>query len=140
MSDKFVSFLEDIGKDFENGLAKLEPIVAKGVAVAQVAVPFVTAVDPAIGVLFATTVATVSTIEQKFAAMSAQTGTGTQKLAQAIGTIGPMVAQVFSATGRPTDSATITNYVNAIVGFLNALPPASTAPPAPGPTPNPSNL
>ena len=77
MSNKFVTFLEDIGADFKNGLAKLLPIVSKVVAVAEVAVPEVAALDPAVGAIFQTVVGTVSTVEQKFAAMGQQSGTGT---------------------------------------------------------------
>src|ERR1700683_1771928 len=130
MSNKFVTFLEDIGADFKNGLAKLMPIVAKGVRIAEAATPEITALDPAVGAIFQTVVATVSTVEQKFAAMGAQTGTGTQKLAQAATTLQPLVTQALAAGWKPSDATTVTNYINAVVGFLNAIP-ASTAAPAP---------
>src|ERR1700683_1863550 len=110
MTNKFISFLDDIGADFKNGLAKLLPVVAEGVKIATLAEPEVTALDPAVGVLFQTVVGTVSTIEQKFAAMGQQTGTGTQKLATAVTILQPIVSQAFAAAGKPSDATTVSNY------------------------------
>ena len=130
MSNKFVTFLEDIGADFKNGLAKLLPVVSKVVAVAQVAEPEVASLDPAVGAIFQTVVGTVATIEQKFAAMGQQTGTGTQKLAQAVTILQPVVRQAFAAAGKPSDATTVGNYVSAVVNFLNAIPASTPVTPA----------
>jgi hypothetical protein len=133
MTNKAVTFLEDVGKDFKNGLAKLLPIVAKGVQVATVAEPFVSALNPLVGSIFQTTVATVSSIEQKFAALGQQTGTGTQKLGEAVTILTPVLGQALTAAGLAADLPTIQNYISAVVGFLNAIP-AATATPAPAAT------
>lgn len=125
MTNKFVSFLEDIGRDFKNGLKKIAPLAT---AIAQAAVPEIEALDPALGAVFSTVVATVSTVEQKFAAMGQQNGTGTQKLAQAITILEPVVSQSFAAAGKASDTTTVTNYINAVVAFLNAIPASGTAP------------
>ena len=133
MADKFVTFLEDVGKDFKNGLAKLLPIVAKGVSIAQLAEGPISSINPLVGAIFQTTVATVSDIEQKFAAMGQQTGTGAQKLAEATTILTPVLNQALSATGNAADVATIQKYISAVVSFLNAIP-APAATPATAPT------
>lgn len=118
----FITLLETIGHDFKIGLEKIDPFVKEAVTVAQAAEAPISALDPAIGALFATTVATVSTIEQKFAAMGQQAGTGVQKLAQATTILSPVVTQVFTAAGKVADLATVQKYISAVVDFLNAIP------------------
>ena len=129
MANRFITFLETIGKDFENGLAKIAPWIEKGVALAQAEAPKIAALDPALGAVFGTVVATVSSIEQKFTAMNKQTGSGPQKLAEAVTILQPVVSQAFAAAGKASDTPTVTNYINAVVGFLNAIPAAGTATP-----------
>jgi hypothetical protein len=134
MANKFVTFLETIGHDFKIGLVKLDPWVKEGIVLATAAETEVSALDPAIGVIFKTVVATVSSIEQKFTAMGQQTGTGVQKLAEATTILQPIIQQAFAAAGKPSDGATVSNYINAVVGFLNSIPASTTpAPPAPAP-------
>lgn len=112
---KFISFLEAAGKDIEKGLSVVLPI-------AQAATPFVTAADPAIGGLFSTTVATVVSVEQKFAAMSKQSGSGTQKLGEVTQILAPVILQTFASAGVEIDNSHVSNYINAVVALLNALP------------------
>ena len=126
----FTSFLTAIGQDFKNGLAKIDPWIKKGVAVAQAAEGPLMALDPAIGVIFQTVVATVSSIEQKFAAMGQQTGTGVQKLAEAMTILQPIVGQAFAAAGKAADTATVQNYISKTVDFLNAIPTTPATPAA----------
>lgn len=133
MANKFVSFLESIGHDFKVGLAKLDPIVKEGIVLGQAAEGPITALDPALGAIFTTTVATVSSIEQKFAAMGQQTGSGVQKLAEATTILSPVIQQAFSAAGKASDVATVSNYISAVVDFLDAIP-ASPATPAATPS------
>lgn len=131
MSSKFVTFLEDVGHDFKVGLQKLDPIVKEGITIAQAAEGSISALDPAIGAIFATTVGVVSSIEQKFAAMGQQTGTGVQKLAEATTILQPVIAQAFAAAGKASDGATVSNYISKIVDFLNAIPASPSVPAAP---------
>src|SRR5208282_5176371 len=137
MTAKFITFLEAIGKDIEHGLAMIQPVVEKVLGLAQAAEPYVAALDPAIGPLFTTVVGTVSSIEQKFAALGKQSGTGVQKLTEATTILQPVIAQAFTAAGKPADATTVQNYISAVVGFLNAIPAsaptAPTAPAAPAP-------
>ena len=126
MANKFVTFLESIGHDFKLGLVKLDPLLKEGIVLANAEAPEVTILDPAIGVIFKTVVATVSSIEQKFAAMGQQIGTGTQKLAEATTILQPIISQAFSAAGKASDIATVQSYISAIVNFLNSIPASIT--------------
>lgn len=62
---------------------------------------------------------TVATVEQKFVAAGAPTGTGPQKLAQVLSIVTPVVTDALSKAGLPTDQTYIANIVNAVVGILN---------------------
>ena len=127
MTNRFVSFLEAIGHDFKIGLQKLDPIVKEGITIAQAAEGPIAAIDPAIGTIFTTTVGVVSEIEQKFAAMGQQTGTGVQKLAEATTILQPVIAQAFAAAGKASDGTTVSNYISKLVDFLNAIPASGSA-------------
>jgi hypothetical protein len=129
MTNKFVSFLEDIGKDFEKGLEKLEPITQDAMA----ALPELMMVSPAAGAVAQTTLSVISTVEQNFAAMGQQTGTGAQKMATALSILTPVVTQALVAAHQPSDSAAVQKYVQAAVTYLNSLPApaATTASPTP---------
>jgi len=118
VADKFVSVLESIGK-------KLETPLADVLKVAQGAEPFITALNPALGAIFSTTVGVVLNVEQKFAAMNKQSGTGVQKLAEATAILGPLLTQALSVAGKPADAATVQNYINTVVALLNATPAAA---------------
>ena len=61
----------------------------------------------------------VATVEQKFAAQGEPTGTGEQKLAQVLAIVSPVVLQTLAAAELPTDTAYVTNVVNAVVAILN---------------------
>ena len=61
----------------------------------------------------------VATVEQKFAAMGAATGTGPQKLAQVVSLVSPTVLQLLSSEGLKYDQAQVTNIINIVVGILN---------------------
>jgi hypothetical protein len=132
MANKFVSFLETLGHDFKIGLQILGPIVKQGLLIATAAEPLVAELDPGLGSILSTTVATVCSIEQKFAAMGQQSGTGMQKLSEATTILQPVISQAFAAAGKASDAATVGNYISAVVGFLNAIPAMHTASPAAG--------
>ena len=134
MTNKFIGFLETIGTDFEKGVEKLEPAIAEGAGIASAAEAPLTALDPALGTIFTATVNEIVTVEQKFAAAGQQSGTGSQKLASVVTTIGPVISQAFEAAGKASDEATVAKYVSALVDFLNAIPasnpPAASSPAA----------
>lgn len=113
--NKFVSFLEAAGKDIEKSLAAIMPIAVG-------AEPLVNAAFPGFGVLYNTTVGVVMAVEQKWFAIGQQSGTGTQKLADAVSILGSLVKQIYSVAGHDVSDAEVTEYINAVVALLNALP------------------
>lgn len=115
----FKTILDDIG----NGLKKVFTI---GTEVAKAAEPFVDIAFPGIAPLYNATVAAVGTAETAAIAAGAQTGTGAQKLAAVVASITPVFTAYATAQGLPAPTvATITNYVNAVVATVNAIPAAN---------------
>ena len=69
----------------------------------------------------------VATVEQKFTAAGAPSGTGPQKLANVLSIVTPTVTQLLTAEGvKNVDTALVTNITNAVVAILN-VSSASTA-------------
>lgn len=121
MSNKFLSVLAKIGQDFKKGLdivLKEEPLVA----------PFISALNPGVGAALSATVAVVAQTEQKFTAMGQQTGTGPQKLQEAVTILQPLLATALADAGNPASLAKIQGYITAVVDVLNQQ--ASGAPAA----------
>ena len=61
----------------------------------------------------------VATVEQKFKAAGAPSGSGPQKLAQVIAIVGPTVTQLLAAEGIHIDAPQLNNIINAVVAVLN---------------------
>ena len=115
MSNKFVSFLETVGRDFARGLAAILPWAQA----AEVAVSFFA---PALGPLFNTTVSAVVLAEQKYTALGKQKGSGPEKLKDVLQIAEPVIAQGLADAGKSSDTAAVTNYINGVVAVLNAAP------------------
>lgn len=130
MTNKVVTFLEAVGHDFKVGLQKIDPFIKEAVVLGTDAEAEVSALDPALGAILKLTVATVSSIEQKFAAMGQQTGSGVQKLAEVTTILEPVIGQAFSVAGKPSDFPTVQKYISAVVDFLNAIPASASIAPA----------
>lgn len=113
----FASVLDKIGQECKTILEKVLPI-------AKAAEPVITLLDPALEPLFHTTVGVVSEVEQKFAANGQQSGSGPQKLAEAIAILAPAAGSLLAAAGRKNDADTIQKYVNGVVALLNSIPAA----------------
>jgi hypothetical protein len=105
---------EAVEKDFEAAL----PWLQKGGAVLSI-------FDPSLGALFNTTVNIVATVEQKYAVLGKQTGSGEQKLADAVQIGEPIIAQGLKLAGKASDTAAVTGYINSVVNVLNAVPAPS---------------
>jgi hypothetical protein len=119
MNFNFIPFLKHLGTDIEHGFERLEPLLP---AIDSI----VTAINPAIGVLFAATANVVVEVEQKFAAIAKdQSATGPQKLAQVVKILGPVIGSYL----QTTDQTEIQAWVNRIVALLNAIPIPVTHPP-----------
>lgn len=122
----FSSILSNIG----NGLKKFFGIA---VTVAQAAEPVIDIAFPGVATLYNLTVAEVAKAEAAALAAGQQSGTGAQKLALVIQAITPVFAEYAATAGIPTaqQATVITNWINAVVASLNAIPASSpTATPA----------
>lgn len=121
MAASFKSILSDIGN-------KLKEFFTKALPVAEAAEPIVDVAFPGVAALYNSTVAEVSAAETAAIAAGAQSGTGAQKLAAVVAAITPTFAQYAAQNGLPAPTqAVITNYVNAVVASLNAIPSTSSA-------------
>jgi hypothetical protein len=107
----FKSFLQKIGEDFDKAL----PWLVKGASLATI-------FDPALGTVFTTTLNIVASVEQKWAALGKQSGTGAQKLADALQIGEPVIAQGLKLAGKASDTAAVTNYINSVVTVANTAP------------------
>jgi len=121
MANKFLTFLQKVGQDFEKGLTFVLPV-------AQAAAGVVAVGNPALGAIINTSIGVVLNVEQKFAAMKQQAGTGTQKAAEALTILYPAFEQIFGQYGVKIDSGMVENYIDAIVAALNAFPALPSAP------------
>jgi hypothetical protein len=122
--NKFESWLERAGKDFEKGLTFVLPIAASSGEVA------VAAFAPALGPMFNSTVNAVVLAEQKYTALGKQTGTGASKLADVVTLMGPVIAQGLKDAGQSSDATAVNGYVSSVVAVLNAAPAPTPAPAA----------
>lgn len=126
MSNKFVGFLETVGKDFEKGLTFA---VKEAPAVLNL-VGFIYPPAKVVGSLAETGLNllqnSILSIEQKYSASGVQSGTGIQKAGEVLALSGPAVVALLTAAGVPNvDSAYVSNLVNLIVGLLNVTPPVA---------------
>jgi hypothetical protein len=124
MSFSFVSILTDVKKFFTN------PTVEKvGTDVQNVAVPVIEDIFPAATPLINGIIAVVAKVELDAANAKAQTGTGAQKLDNALSLAEGIFEAYETAQKVIIPNASKTGIVNAIVSILNLLP-ASSAPAA----------
>jgi hypothetical protein len=116
----FKSFLAAVGSDFKKGLDFILPWAATAGEVA------VQTFAPALGPMFNATVSAVVLAEQKAAALK-QAKSGTQKLADVLQLMEPVIAQGLADAGKANDQAAVVAYINAVVGVLNAAPAPPTS-------------
>ncbi len=123
----FTGVLQTIGKEFEKGLTWA----------VQYAVP----VEKLVALLFpasapaATTLADATTliqnavleVEQKYAASSAQNGTGAQKLAEVMTLTSSAVTALLKQAGVTADTSYVQSLVSAVVAILNVQAMPTTA-------------
>lgn len=115
MSNKFITLLQHIGQDIEKGFEIAKPYIQP----AEALLAFIPGGAVAVPVINA-----VFTVEQNFAAVGKQSGSGNAKLAQVLQILEPYLKLALPADVDPKA------YVNAIVAFLNAIP-AFGVPPTP---------
>ena len=118
MANKFLTVMEAIGKDAKVVFTQVEKYLPEAATLAKLLFPASAAVAGVVNSVGLVQQA-VALIEQKYAAMGAATGTGAQKLAEALTIVTPTVTQLLTAEGLPVNAAYVQNVVNAVVGILN---------------------
>ena len=121
----FISVLETVGKDFENGLVLVLGDVSK---IATAEAPVLTKINPAAGAIAGQVAALTSQAlgiatqtEQKIQALGKTNVSTAQKVAEVAMILAPAVAQVLGLAG--TQAASIANEIaGSAVSILSALP------------------
>ena len=116
MANKFVSFLEAVGRDFKKALPWVGTMGEAAVS----------AFFPGVSAIFDKTVNAVLTAEQAAAAVGKQTGSGVSKAAAVVQLMGPLIQQALADAGKASDAAAVQNYINAVVTILNTTPATTT--------------
>ena len=119
MANKFLTVMEAIGKDAKLVLTEVEKYLPEAATLAKLLFPAQTATVAGVVNSVGLIEQAVTVIEQKYAALGAATGTGAQKLAEALAIVTPTVTQLLSAEGLPVNSAYIQKIVDAVVAILN---------------------
>ena len=119
MANRFLTVMEAIGKDAKIVFTEVEKYLPEAATLAKLLFPpsaaAVAGVVNAVGLIQQA----VALIEQKYAALGTATGTGAQKLAEALSVVTPTVTQALTAEGLPVNAAYIQNITNAVVAILN---------------------
>jgi len=119
MANKFLTVMQAIGKDAKIVFTEVTKYLPEAATLAKLLFPAQSAgmvgVVNAVGLIQQA----VAVIEQKYAALGAATGTGAQKLAEALAIVSPTVTQLLAAEGVPVDAGYIQKVVNAVVAILN---------------------
>jgi|GEM_PF-818758 len=121
----FISVLETVGKDFENGLILVLGDVSK---IATAEQPVIAAINPAAGAvagqiasLTSQALGIATQTEQKLQALGQTKATAAQKAAEVAMILAPAVAQVLGLAG--VQAAGIASEIaNSAVNILGALP------------------
>jgi hypothetical protein len=115
MANGFAKFLSTVGKDFEKALKVVLPI-------AQAAEPFMAVAVPGIGSVYAAVVNAVVYVESKWSALGQQSGSGTQKAADALQLLLPVLPSMFTAVGvSQMTQEQIAAYIKSVVDGLNTI-------------------
>jgi hypothetical protein len=119
MANKFIGFLEAVGKDFLKGLGFA---VKYAIPVEKlVALLFPTLAPEATAAVGATTLlqSAILLVEQKYAASGVQNGTGQQKTAEVLLLSEQAVTSLLAQAGIHADTSYIQNLISAIVAIMN---------------------
>lgn len=123
MANKFITFLEAVGKDFAKGLGFAVKAAPELSALAALLYPPAVALIPAVTTALNLVQHTIIAVEQKYAASGIQNSTGTQKAADVLAIVGPAVTSLLTTAGVPNvDTTYVGNLTTAIVSILNVTP------------------
>jgi hypothetical protein len=125
MSNKFVSVMEKIGKDVLVGWHDVVKYLPEASLLATLLFPGAAGTTTAVVGSINLIQQAVATVEQKFAAQGAPTGTGAQKLAQVTAIVGPAVTALLAQEKIELNTTQLNGIVNAVVAVLNVQPAAA---------------
>jgi len=129
VTNKFISIMEKIGADIKLGWDEVIKYLPEVQILANLLFPKEAATTNSVVNSLNLIQQAVATVEQKFAAAGAATGTGPQKLAQVISLVSPTVTQLLSSEGLVYNQTQVTGIINAVVAILNVQEaPASATP------------
>ena len=119
----FISIMDAVGRDVKLAYTDVVKYLPTAAALAETIfvgqTGKITGVVNAVGLIQQAVVL----VEQKFAAIGTPTGTGTQKSAQVLTIVGPIVTQLFVAEGISFNATTVQNVINGVVAILNVNSP-----------------
>lgn len=115
----FTSIMDKIGHDIKVAWEDVVKYLPAAASLADVIFPAQTATITGVVNAVGLVEQAVATVEQKFVAAGAPSGTGAQKLAQVLAIVGPTVTQLLASEGLNYNSTQVTNIVNAVVAVLN---------------------
>jgi hypothetical protein len=130
MSNKFISIMDQIGKDCLKALTYVEQYLPEASALAKIIFPAETATVTGVVNSVQLIQSAVTTVEQKMTVAGTSAKTGTAKAADVLAIVTPTVTQLLTAEGVSVDAAYLQNVVNAVVGILNVQAAPVTAPAA----------
>lgn len=116
---KFISIMDKIGHDVKVAWSDVVKYLPAAAGLAALIFPAQAATITGVVNSVNLIQQAVATVEQKFAALGAQTGTGAQKLAQVVSIVGPTVTQLLTAEGLKYDEAQVEGIINAVVAVMN---------------------
>jgi hypothetical protein len=119
MTNKFISIMEQIGKDALKALTEIEKYLPLAADLAKEIFPGETAALAGVVNSVQLIQSAVVTIEQKMAAGGVAKGTGLQKAADVLSIVSPTVTQLLTAEGLHVDTAYIKTLTDTVVGILN---------------------
>jgi hypothetical protein len=124
---KFISIMEAVGKDAEKGLSDVVKYLPEASALAALIFPQDVATIAGVVNSVDLVQNAVVLVEQKMAAAGKATGTGTQKAADVLTVVTPVVTQLLTAEKISCDAPFVTKIVNAVVAILNVKAAAAPA-------------
>jgi hypothetical protein len=128
----FLGFLKTAGKDFVKGLGFVVKDAPEITGLATLLFPASVAVTAPATLALTLLQRCILSIEQKYAASNAQSGTGAQKAADVLTLAGPAATHLLTQAGVPAvDDAYIGDLVKVMVGVLNLTAAKTTVTDAP---------
>jgi hypothetical protein len=120
----FVTVMEKIGKDIGVAWNDVVKYLPEASALAALLFPGAAGTTAAVVGSVNLIQQTVVTVEQKFKAQGAPSGTGAQKLAQVTAIVGPAVTALLAQEKLTINSTQLNGIINAVVAILNVQPAA----------------